>query len=89
MLQIFLGKIGKRSIYYYSTTTISAVILGIILVLTIRPGDFKNPHCYSLKNSTTNNSQIPEQEKCNNYEPEKLTVSNKVTTTDTLLDLVR
>ncbi|CAL7949748.1 unnamed protein product [Xylocopa violacea] len=33
------GKIGMRSIYYYSATTISAVILGIILVLIIRPGD--------------------------------------------------
>ncbi|XP_012276011.1 excitatory amino acid transporter 1 [Orussus abietinus] len=32
------GKIGMRSVYYYGTTTISAVILGIILVLIIRPG---------------------------------------------------
>lgn len=29
-----------RAITYYLTTTISAVILGIILVTTIRPGDF-------------------------------------------------
>lgn len=29
-----------RSIYYYATTTISAVILGIILVLIIRPGEY-------------------------------------------------
>ena len=34
------GKIGIRSIYYYAATTISAVILGIILVLIIRPGEF-------------------------------------------------
>ncbi|XP_017752729.1 PREDICTED: excitatory amino acid transporter 1-like [Eufriesea mexicana] len=34
------GRIGIRSIYYYATTTISAVILGIILVLIIRPGEF-------------------------------------------------
>lgn len=27
-----------RSIYYYATTTICAVILGIILVTLIRPG---------------------------------------------------
>ncbi|XP_066597051.1 excitatory amino acid transporter 1 [Prorops nasuta] len=33
------GKIGMRSLYYYGTTTISAVILGIILVLIIRPGE--------------------------------------------------
>jgi len=32
------GKIAKRAITYYLTTTISAVILGIILVTTIRPG---------------------------------------------------
>ncbi|KAJ8672978.1 hypothetical protein QAD02_004239 [Eretmocerus hayati] len=32
------GKIGRRAIYYYATTTISAVILGVILVTTIQPG---------------------------------------------------
>ncbi|KAF7996281.1 hypothetical protein HCN44_001913 [Aphidius gifuensis] len=32
------SKIGMRSIYYYATTTICAVILGIILVSIIRPG---------------------------------------------------
>lgn len=31
-------KIAFRSIFYYSTTTVCAVILGIILVVTIRPG---------------------------------------------------
>lgn len=31
-------KIAIRSILYYSATTVSAVVLGIILVLTIRPG---------------------------------------------------
>lgn len=31
-------KIAIRSILYYSATTICAVILGIILVVTIRPG---------------------------------------------------
>lgn len=29
----------NRSIIYYLTTTVSAVVLGIILVTTIRPGD--------------------------------------------------
>lgn len=33
------GKIGGRAICYYLATTIAAVILGIILVTTIRPGD--------------------------------------------------
>lgn len=32
------GKIASRSILYYMTTTVTAVILGIILVMTIRPG---------------------------------------------------
>ncbi|XP_043255652.1 excitatory amino acid transporter 1 isoform X1 [Colletes gigas] len=36
------GKIGIRSIYYYASTTISAVILGIILVLIIKPGEFSS-----------------------------------------------
>ncbi|XP_018566847.1 excitatory amino acid transporter 3 [Anoplophora glabripennis] len=31
-------KIAFRSIFYYSATTVSAVILGMILVVTIRPG---------------------------------------------------
>lgn len=31
-------KIAFRSIFYYSTTTVTAVILGMILVVTIRPG---------------------------------------------------
>ena len=33
------GRIGTRAIVYYMTTTVSAVILGIILVLTIHPGE--------------------------------------------------
>lgn len=32
------GKIGLRAILYYMTTTICAVVLGIILVTTIKPG---------------------------------------------------
>lgn len=36
------GKIAKRAITYYFTTTISAVILGIILVTTIGPGQGQN-----------------------------------------------
>lgn len=33
------GKMGIRAVVYYLTTTLSAVIVGIILVLTIRPGE--------------------------------------------------
>ena len=33
------GRIGMRAIVYYMTTTVSAVILGIILVLSIHPGE--------------------------------------------------
>ncbi|XP_033227941.1 excitatory amino acid transporter 3-like [Belonocnema kinseyi] len=88
------GKIGRRSIYYYATTTISAVILGIFLVLTIRPGDFRNSGCtqsqelirnISLKYDTT--TEI--QEACKIYQSEKLNVQHNITTTDTLMDLVR
>lgn len=33
------GKIGRRTILYYLTTTLLAVVLGIVLVVSIRPGD--------------------------------------------------
>ena len=32
------GKVGGRAVAYYMITTVLAVILGIILVTTIRPG---------------------------------------------------
>ena len=32
------GKLGRRAVVYYMATTLAAVILGIILVETIRPG---------------------------------------------------
>ena len=38
------GRIGLRAVIYYFTTTIMAVILGIILVTIIRPGDTKQYH---------------------------------------------
>ncbi|KOC64854.1 Excitatory amino acid transporter 3 [Habropoda laboriosa] len=62
------GRVGIRSIYYYASTTISAVILGIILVLIIRPGEFST-HGLVTK--------------------ETATPTRDVTTTDTILDLIR
>ncbi|KAK0180901.1 hypothetical protein PV327_003234 [Microctonus hyperodae] len=62
------GRIGMRSIYYYGTTTICAVILGITLVLIIRPGVVKDTSAFVAQN----------------YIP-----ARNVTTTDTLLDLLR
>lgn len=34
------GKIGRRTVLYYFTTTLLAVVLGIVLVISIRPGDW-------------------------------------------------
>lgn len=47
------GRIGVRSLYYYASTTISAVVLGIILVLIIKPGQL------SSHTLTTNESIKP------------------------------
>ena len=33
------GRVGRRALIYYFSTTILAVVLGIILVVTIKPGD--------------------------------------------------
>lgn len=33
------GRMGLRAIVYYLTTTLAAVILGIVLTVSIRPGD--------------------------------------------------
>lgn len=33
------GRMGLRAVIYYLTTTLCAVIIGIILVVTIRPGE--------------------------------------------------
>lgn len=35
------GKLGRRAIIYYMLTTVLAVVLGIILVSSIKPGDTK------------------------------------------------
>ena len=33
------GRVGRRALVYYFSTTILAVILGIVLVVSIRPGN--------------------------------------------------
>ncbi|CAK9799309.1 Excitatory amino acid transporter 1 [Anthophora quadrimaculata] len=45
------GKIGARAIVYYMVTTVSAVILGIILVITIQPGVGNNPNIKTKEHS--------------------------------------
>ncbi|XP_031780641.1 excitatory amino acid transporter 3 isoform X2 [Nasonia vitripennis] len=45
------GKIGMRSIYYYATTTLCAVILGIALVEGIRPGTYGKESDYKTDES--------------------------------------
>jgi Na+/H+-dicarboxylate symporter len=67
-LDISLSKqIGTRAIAYYLLTTLMAVILGIILVTTIRPGG---------------DGMIDQNDG-------KKPVTRVITTTDTMLDLVR
>jgi Na+/H+-dicarboxylate symporter len=60
------GKIGGRAIVYYLTTTVMAVILGIILVVTVQPGSRHTGDAETESGDTRN-----------------------VTTTDTMMDLVR
>ncbi|XP_076749390.1 excitatory amino acid transporter 1 isoform X1 [Xylocopa sonorina] len=45
------GKIGARAIVYYMVTTVSAVILGIILVITIQPGVGNDPEVKTKERS--------------------------------------
>lgn len=51
------GKIGARAISYYMITTVMAVILGIILVVTIRPGVDRNANV-TLQSSQLNSSKL-------------------------------
>jgi hypothetical protein len=60
------GKIGLKIVIYYLGTTVMAIILGIILVLTIKPGSRSNEDSGDSKPQGSN-----------------------LTTTDTVLDLIR
>lgn len=67
------GKIGARAVIYYLSTTALAVCLGILLVLTIRPGVIRKEDAISTTESNRTSS----------------TKYRKITTTDTMLDLIR
>lgn len=51
------GKIGGRAITYYMITTFMAVILGIILVLSVRPGIDRHEK-HSTETTQTTNSKL-------------------------------
>lgn len=46
-----------RAIIFYLTTTISAVVLGIILVTTIRPGDIGSGDSYKTNTTSSKESK--------------------------------
>uniref|UniRef100_A0A3B3D205 Amino acid transporter n=1 Tax=Oryzias melastigma TaxID=30732 RepID=A0A3B3D205_ORYME len=48
------GKIGLRAVTYYFSTTIIAVILGIILVMSIKPGVSQEPEDIDRSGTTPN-----------------------------------
>lgn len=74
MVSCFMASIFfSRSIVYYLTTTVSAVILGIILVMTVRPGIVSQKDTMDTVNAA--NSSQP--------------LTRQVLTQDTLLDLIR
>ncbi|XP_055068792.1 excitatory amino acid transporter 3 [Misgurnus anguillicaudatus] len=52
------GRIGLRAVAYYFTTTIIAVILGIVLVTTIKPGISQNADNMEREGSTPNVSTV-------------------------------
>lgn len=67
------NKIALQTLVYYFTTTLIAVLLGLILVLTIKPGKLSN-----LTETKTFDAQLIEKNK-----------KKAITTLDTFLDLIR
>lgn len=54
------GKIGGRAIAYYMITTVLAVVLGIVLVVIIRPGDNGPPSNINADEQTTRDTTTPD-----------------------------
>lgn len=80
------GRIGGRAIAYYVITTVMAVILGIILVITIRPGvDRYTSVANDTTMDSTKSSPLPSPKQ---QQPINCKLRN-TTTVDTVLDLIR
>lgn len=82
------GKIGFKAISYYLTTTFMAVILGIILVILIKPGVSKEEVINVDNTIDINQTTISLTPTPSSTQPPK-GVARNVTTVDTLLDLLR
>jgi len=76
------GKVGARGIVYYMSTTICAVILGIILVTTIQPGNDAEPieKKVNERNITTEDTLMDLVR--NLFPPNIIEASTKQVTTD-------
>ena len=48
------GKLGVRAVVYYLTTTLLASVLGIILVVTIQPGNRTGDSCVDVTKGSNN-----------------------------------
>ena len=78
---IFSGRLGARAIVYYLSTTICAVIMGIVLChWVIRPGVGNECKPNVLANDGNNVTSCKLDDKPND---------RNVTTADTLMDLIR
>ena len=52
------GKIAVRAIIYYFTTTVCAVIIGIILVITIKPGKMSSDDSHNQQNEGSGSRNV-------------------------------
>uniref|UniRef100_A0AAX7TAC1 Amino acid transporter n=1 Tax=Astatotilapia calliptera TaxID=8154 RepID=A0AAX7TAC1_ASTCA len=68
------GKIGLRAVVYYFSTTIIAVVLGIILVMTIKPGVSQTAEHIDRAGTPPNVTTYKTKRK--ELEPEKLPVNS-------------
>ena len=82
-----LGKVGARGVVYYMSTTICAVILGIILVTTIQPGKGAEPVEKQTKerNITTEDTLMDLVR--NLFPPNIIQACTKQVTTDLMYEL--